>query len=132
MVLADLVQLTPGDEGKWFAAAKDAGLLDGAIALANRAPCDPETLTRAARDFAEKHPVFAVEAGVAALRWLVHGYGFEITSADVWAAYAHTIKAAENAHVSEEIRRRIRTIIDNANARDGFVAKIIGRDVGLP
>ena len=27
VVLSDLVRLTPGDEGKWFAAAKDAGLL---------------------------------------------------------------------------------------------------------
>jgi hypothetical protein len=35
-ILADLVAETPGKEGKWFAAAKDAGLLDEAIALANR------------------------------------------------------------------------------------------------
>ena len=76
--------------------------------------------------------MFAVEAGIAALRWLVHGHGFEITSADVWGTYAHTNKAAENAHVSEETRRRIRALIDNANARGGFVAKIIGRDVELP
>ena len=27
-VLADLVRHTPGDEGKWFAAAKDAKLFD--------------------------------------------------------------------------------------------------------
>lgn len=132
VVLANLVQLTPGEEGKWFAAAKDVKMFDEAIALANQTPSDPKTLTRAARDFAEKYPVFAVEAGVAALRWLVQGYGFEITSADVWAAYAHTIKAAKNAHVNEEIRSRIRALIDNANARGGFVAKIIGRDVGLP
>jgi len=62
----------------------------------------------------------------------VHGYGFEITSVDVWAAYAHTIKAAENAHASEKTRRRIRALIDNANARGGFVATIIGRDAGRP
>lgn len=55
-ILADLVELTPGHEGKWFAAAKDAGLLDEAITLANRTPCDPRTLTRAARAFAEKNP----------------------------------------------------------------------------
>ena len=52
-VLADLVRHTPGDEGKWFAAAKDAKLFDEAVALANAAPCDPKTLTRAARDFAQ-------------------------------------------------------------------------------
>ena len=131
VVLADLVTLTPGDEGKWFAAAKDAKLFDEAIALANRTPCDPRTLTRAARDFAEKRPAFAVEAGLAALRWLVQGYGYEITSADVWAAYTNTINAAADTPAADEIRSRIRALIDSANARGGFVATIIGRDVGL-
>ena len=36
VVLADLVRHTPGEEGKWFAAAKDAKLFDEAIALAKR------------------------------------------------------------------------------------------------
>ena len=53
-VLADLVKTTPGDEGKWFAAAKDAGLYDEALVLASRTPCDPKTLARAARDYAER------------------------------------------------------------------------------
>jgi hypothetical protein len=53
-ILADLVAATPDDEGKWFAAAKDAGLLDEALALASRTPCDPKTLTRAARDFVDE------------------------------------------------------------------------------
>jgi hypothetical protein len=131
-VLSDLVQLTPGDEGKWFAAAKDAKLFDEAVALASRTPCDPKTLTRAARDFVEKDPAFAIAAGLAALRWLVQGHGYEITTADVWAAYAHTIKAAANAHRSEEVRSRIRALIDDAHARGGLVASIIGREVGLP
>src|SRR3990172_1722976 len=52
-LLGDLVESTPGDEGKWFATAKEVGLFDEAIQLANRTPCDPKTLTRAARDFAD-------------------------------------------------------------------------------
>ena len=55
-VLADLVKTTPGDEGKWFAAAKDAGPYDEALDLASRTPCDPKTLTCAARGYAEKQP----------------------------------------------------------------------------
>jgi hypothetical protein len=131
VVLSDLVQLTPGDEGKWFAAAKDARLFDEAIALANRAPCDPRTLTRAARDFIEKNPAFAVEAGLAAFRWIVKGYGYEITSADVWATYTHTINAAANVDGGHDIRRRILALIDSADPRCGFVASIIGRELGL-
>lgn len=52
----------------WFAAAKSAGLYEEAVKLANKTPCDPRTLTRAARDNEEKKPRFAVEAGMAALR----------------------------------------------------------------
>ena len=69
-ILDDLVASTPGEEGKWFAAAKGVELFDQAIALANRTPCSPQTLTRAARDFADRNPTFAIEAGMTALRWL--------------------------------------------------------------
>ena len=130
-VLEDLVRHTPGDEGKWFAAAKDAKLFDEAVALANAAPCDPKTLTRAARDFAQTNPTFAVEAGLAALRWLVRGYGYEITSVDVRAAYSHTLTAAAHAGVDGTVRTRIRTLLGDPAARSGFVASVIGKEVGL-
>jgi hypothetical protein len=97
------VKTTPGDEGKWFAAAKEAGLYDEALALASRTPCDPRTLARAARDLAEARPAFAVGAGLLALHWLVLGYGYEITGADVWAAYSSTMKAAETNGNADEI-----------------------------
>ncbi len=130
-LLGGLVATTPGDEGKWFAAAKEVGLLDDAIRLANRAPCDPKTLTRAARDFADRHPVFAVEAGVAALRSLVEGYGYEITGADVWTAYANTMKAAETVGRAGEVRDRIRALVATETYGERFVTRILGRELGL-
>ena len=57
-ILRDLIAASPGEPGKWFAAAKDAGLFDLAIDLATTSPTDPRTLTRAARDFAQKQPEF--------------------------------------------------------------------------
>jgi len=42
------------------------------------------------RDFAEKNPAFAIEAGLAALRWLVDGHGHDITSIDVLDAHGQT------------------------------------------
>ena len=53
-ILRDLVASQPGSEGKWFAAAKDAGLFGLAIELVSKSPTDPRTLVRAARDYAEK------------------------------------------------------------------------------
>jgi hypothetical protein len=128
-ILADLVKTTPGDEGKWFAAAKEAGLYDEALDLARRTPCDPKTLTRAARDLAAERPAFAVQAGLIALHWLVQGYGYEITGADVRAAYDSTVSAAEKNGTAAEVRSRIKQLV--AERRGGFVAQILGRDLGL-
>jgi hypothetical protein len=129
-VLTDLIRQTPGDEGKWFAAAKDAGLLDEAIALATRTPCDPRTLARAARDFAERDPVFAIEAGMASLHWLVEGYGYEITSADVWAAYASTMAAAGHAGRHDETRVRIRQLVELDRSPGRFITRVLGHELG--
>jgi hypothetical protein len=127
-ILRDLVGRTPGDKGKWFAAAKEAGFLKLAIELAKASPCDPKTLTRAARDFIETNPVFALEAGLIALHWLEKGFGYEITGADVWAAYANTMKAAERLDRRDEVRERIRAL----TVHKGFVAQVLGRQLELP
>jgi len=124
-ILADLVR--PGEEGKWFAAAKDAGLYEQALDLASRSPCDPRTLTRAARDFAEKQPAFAVGAGLLALHWLVHGHGYEITAADVHAAYASTMAAAERAGNVAETRQRVRDLVGGGG---GLARESLHRELG--
>ncbi len=129
-VLADLVEHTPGEEGKWFAAAKSAKLFEEAIELANRTPCSPQTLTRAARDFEEKNPSFAIEAGMTALRWLVEGHGYEISSVDVLAAYSHTLRAAGNAGVADETKARIVELVSRETFGERFVTRVLGRYLG--
>lgn len=131
-ILSDLVASSPGNEGKWFAAAKSAGLYPEAIELANRTPCDPKTLSRASRDLRGPEPLFAVEAGVAALRWLVEGYGYEITGLDVREAFDFTMEAARNACCQEETLLRIRKLVESENSSDRFVGRIIGRELGIP
>ncbi|MFC1492112.1 hypothetical protein ACFLQ0_05960 [Nitrospinota bacterium] len=130
-ILRDLVASTPGGEGKWFAATKSEGLYDEAIELANRSPCDPKTLTRAARDMESAEPSFALEAGIAALRWLVAGYGYDITAMDVRAAYDHTMKAAENAGCGPKTLERIRQLVAGEVYGERFVNKILGGELGL-
>lgn len=131
-ILEDLVAMTPGEEGKWFAAAKDAGLYDEALALASRTPCDPRTLARAARDFAQTRPAFAVEAGMAALHWLAVGHGYEITSADVWAAYRSTIEAAERHGMAGEVKDRIRQLLARDLSGGLFLTRVLGAALGCP
>jgi hypothetical protein len=130
-IILDLARSTPGDEGKWFAAAKDAGLYDEALALARRSPCDPKTLTRAARDFADTQPAFAAGAGLLAIHWLVQGYGYEVTGLDVWAAYGATIAAVSKNGDTAEAKERIRRTIAAGTASGQFVASILGRELDL-
>jgi hypothetical protein len=127
-ILADLVALTPGEEGKWFTAAKDLGLYDAAVELARASPCDPKTLSRASRDHLTTQPAFAVEAGYAALDWLAQGFGYEIAGADVWMAYSSAMKAAEALGRAQETKERIRKL---AESRYSFVTAVLGRELGL-
>jgi hypothetical protein len=124
-VLNEFAAMTPGLEGKWFAAAKAAGLLDDAIALARKSPADPNTLARAARDMAEKEPAFAVEAGLLALRGFAQGDGFDVTSVDVSAALEHTVRAATAAGNVAEVRDRIESILLEDGVGADFVRRVI-------
>ena len=129
-LLADLVETTPGSEAKWFAAAKEAGLYEEALALAGSGPCDPRTLTRACRNFAAKEPAFALEAGLLALGWLATGYGYEVSGADALAAYSAVKEAAVNCGRSVEAAERMTEIV-RMEGPGGLVGSAISRLLGV-
>ncbi len=112
-ILADLIATTPGEEGKWFATAKDLKLYDLALELANRTPCDPKTLTRAARDYLDTEPAFALGSAMAALRWLSEGWGYEVTSGDVVEAYDRAMDAASRLNKVDEVADQIRQLVES-------------------
>ncbi len=129
-ILEDLIATTPGEEGKWFSAAKQLGLYEEALALASTSPCDPKTLIRAARAFEADRPEFALGAGLTALHWLVKGYGYETTGADVWMAYSKTMAAAKKCGRSAEVMQRVRELVANED-QGGFVTRMLARELGL-
>jgi len=88
-------------------------------------------LIRAARDAVATRPQFAVEAGITAFRWLVAGYGCEITGLDVWAAYDHCMKAADFAGCREQATARVRRIVGQDCQPNHFVLKTLGPELGL-
>lgn len=129
-ILTDLAAHTPGEEGKWFAAAKSAKLFDEAIALANRTPCSPQTLTRASREHAEKNPSFAIEAGMTALRWLGAGFGYKVTGVDILAAYEQTMAAATVAGRAKETHERIRQLAASEAFTRPYAKKVLEPFIG--
>jgi len=124
-ILEDLTKSTPGEEGKWFAAARSAGLLREALELVSKSPCDHKTLATAARDMAETNPEFAIEAGIAALKWLARGYFYEVTGAEILSIYFNIMKAAENAGRKEQISKRIMVLMEEEGA--SLVSDVLGR-----
>jgi hypothetical protein len=82
---------------------------------------DPRTLARAARDHVATARAFAVETGLVALDWIAQGYGYEITTADVWAAYLPAKEAADRLGAGAELRARVRAIIAAYTRGENFV-----------
>jgi hypothetical protein len=87
-----------------------------------------QKLARAA-ETSPRRARLAVGAGLLALQ-AVQGYGYEITGADVWAAYSSTLKAAETNGNADEIRERVKKLVAGERA-GGFVSRILGRELGL-
>lgn len=129
-ILLDLIASRPGEEGKWFAAAKDAELFDFAIKLANKSPTDPRTLIRAAKDYAAKRPAFSMAAGMIGLRYISQGYGYEITSTDVIEAYSALMQAAVLAGISElTIKAEISALLAASPNSGNFVQDVLHRQL---
>lgn len=117
-VLRDLVDSTPGSEGKWFAAAKDAGLYRVAIDLIQRSPADPRTLTRAAKDFCLIESDFATGCALAALHWIAQGHGYEVTAWAVQEAFDALIAVtrASGGDV-QQAKTRVQSLITGSPAQ---------------
>ncbi len=90
---------------------------------------DPRTLARAGRDHVTTAPAFAIEAGLVALEWLARGHGYEITSADVWAAYLPASEAADRLGSGAELRARVRLIIEACAQGENFIGQLLRRQL---
>ena len=131
-ILRDLVASQPDQEGKWFAAAKDSGLFELAIELANKSPADPRTLIQAARDFAVKQPAFAMAAGMTALTGIMRGYGYDITGIDVLDAYAAVMLAAGAMGVDEAtVKENVRAAITANGVCGMFVQRVLAHQLAM-
>lgn len=128
-ILTDRVDANPGREGKWFTAAKSAGLFDVALKLACSSPTYLCTPSRTARHFATKQPAFSLKTGLLALNWMARGYGYEVSARDVAMAWEACL-AAGTAHwlKPEDVRDRALALCDSKSVAERFV----GPEIRLP
>lgn len=125
-LLDHLVGSTPGEPGKWFATAKTLKLFDRATQLAWASPCDPKTLTRAARDHVVKQPAFAMQCALAALHWMSMGHGYELTGFDAHEAHRLAIDAAGNAQKSVQAQAAIEQVLAADRPMSAWLRRALG------
>jgi len=102
---------TSGVRDKWFAAAKDAGFLDIALACARSGQANPATLLRATRDFANREPRFAVEVGIESIKALLSGVSYELpTGADIGVHYDLVMAVAREHGMKEQAKAELSRI----------------------
>jgi len=126
-VLRDLVDRSPGEEGKWFAAAKDAGLYGLASGLARRTPVDHRTLIRAARDFSEHEPGFAADCALLALYWICAGRALEVSTGEILAAFDHLREAASQAQCLDPALSQLQQMLDALPAENIVRRQLYGK-----
>lgn len=126
-LLRNLIASTPGDEGKWFATAKSLKRFDLAIELAWASPCDPKTLSRAARDHLNDSPAFATQAAQAALYWMAAGHGYELTGADAYEAHRLALDGAQRTGQDDQVRQWLRQLMASDTASARWLRQVLGR-----
>lgn len=125
-LLDHLIGSTPSEPGKWFATAKTLKQFDRATQLAWASPCDPKTLTRAARDHLVKQPAFAMQCAVAALHWMSMGHGYELTGFDAHEAHRLAIEAAGNAQQSAQAQVTIEQVLAPDRPMSAWLRRALG------
>jgi len=126
-ILKDAIENMAGEQGKWFATAKQLGLLELAAELAQHSPVEPKTLNRAAMDFLDPNPQFALMVALASLNWISQGWGYDITVADVYDAHSAAMAAGRRLGKTIEAQAEIARIIERGKSTQNFMTAIIER-----
>ena len=108
-ILLDLIKCSPGEEGKWFAAAS-IGELKLAVRVAHDGPCAPSTLLTAVKDLRAKHPDVAFELACAALRGMDLGWAYELDTSDYARAKLAATELAGQLGRQNEVGALLRSI----------------------
>ncbi|MEZ4383754.1 MAG: hypothetical protein R3A79_20650 [Nannocystaceae bacterium] len=124
-ILSDLIAASPGEEGRWFATARSLRYFNLAAEIAQRAPCDPRTLNRAAGERLVRDPSFALDVALASLRWIAEGHGHVIDGVDVLDAYDIAVEAARRLGRLAAARERMLQVCEGNGAAAVWVRHLL-------
>jgi hypothetical protein len=74
----------------------------------------------------KSNPALPLRSGLAALRWISLGHGYEITAGDVLEAYTAVITAAYSADISiQHAKEDIRDMVSGSQPNNKFVLAVL-------
>lgn len=124
-VLNDLIDADPGNERRYFAAARKIGMIELAIEIAEKYDVEPKTLTTASKDYAERDPDLALRFGLLALQRYADGFGYEPHYDDVQRCHDSVCAAAARAGKRDMVAEKLRILADNDKSIRKLVASAV-------
>jgi hypothetical protein len=112
-ILSDLIDAEPGNERRYFAAARKIGMIELALEIAEKFNVEPKTLTTACKDYLEKDANLALRFGMMALQSYSSGYGYEPEYSDIQKCYDLVSMAAERVDKKKEISDCVDKMVQN-------------------
>ena len=110
-ILLNLINKNVAPLGKWFATANKLKLFDLALEIIKDDSVEPKTLNRAALSNVNNNPSYALEVALASLKWMVRGYGYEVSNLDVRNCISTIKQSAELTNTWGDVKVHIREII---------------------
>ena len=75
--------------------------------------------------------VYLPAAGLAALRWISAGHGYDITDTEIHEAYQVVLLASSSTGADDQhIRNKVRQQLDIYPASRQYMYKVLARDLG--
>jgi hypothetical protein len=124
-ILNDLIDADPGNERRYFAAARKIGMVSLALEIAEKHNVEPKTLTTACKDYLEKDVELSLRFGCMALQRYADGYGYEPELPDIRRCYEFVCMAAERAGKRDEINRKLQQMAMNDKSKRKMVASVV-------
>lgn len=124
-ILTDLINADPGNERRYFAAARKIGMIELAIAIAEKYDVEPKTLTTASKEYVEKDPELSLRFGLLALQRYADGYGYEPELTDVLKCHEMVCLAAIHANKVDNVAEKVRVLAENDTSKGRLVAAAV-------
>ncbi len=124
-ILSDLLDADPGNERRYFAAARKIGMVELAIELAEKFDVEPKTITTACKDYLEKDSELSLKFGMLALQKYTDGFGYEPEFGDIQKCHDLVCMAAERAGKKDETARNIEEMVRNDKSVRKLVTSVV-------